>query len=213
MRNLGLKLRMVIASTILFGVYAIVGLVLFGIGGVWGAVIGLPFLIVAQYFVTVQLPLWTEETREIRPEDFPELHERAESLAEEFDIAKPTLYLREVDQMNASALGRRGNGKVFLNRGIIQRMSLDELEPVLAHEFAHLKNRDSILMRLGTNIVVSFHILFLSFSLLLHWTLNVLGLFVWWASLWLFVSNSCFLFLWGYCPGTGSMSPMKLPFE
>lgn len=153
MRNFGLTIRMAIASTVLMGVYAIVALVLFGIGGVWGAVIGLPFLIAAQYFVTVYLPLWTEESREITPEDFPELHERADSLAEELDIAKPTIYLREEDQPNAFALGRRGKGKVFLNRGIIQRMSIDELEPILAHEYAHLKNRDSILMGLGSNIV------------------------------------------------------------
>lgn len=63
------------------------------------------------------------------------------------------VYLVEDDSMNARALGRRGNGKVFVNRGLVQEMSLDELEPILAHEFVHLKNRDSILMGLGVSTV------------------------------------------------------------
>jgi len=166
MRELGLTLRMVVASTVLMGVYAIVGLVFFGIGGIWTAVVGLPLLVAIQYFWTVQRPLWREESREITPEDFPELHKRADSLAEEFGIAKPTIYLSENDHMNARAHGRRGSGKVFLNRGLIERLSLDELEPILAHEFAHLKNRDSILMNLGVSIVsIVSSVLFLLFLL------------------------------------------------
>jgi heat shock protein HtpX len=153
MREFGLKLRMAIASTVLMAVYALFGLFFFSAGGVVGVAIGLPLFIGIQYFVTVQLPLWTEESQEITPEEFPELHERADRLAEEFEIAKPAIYLIPDDRMNAFAHGRRGSGKVFLNSGLIEGMSIDELEPVLAHEFAHLKNRDSILMGLSTTTV------------------------------------------------------------
>ncbi|WP_251330417.1 M48 family metalloprotease [Haloplanus pelagicus] len=153
MRDLSLTIRMGIASTVLMGVYALIGLLLFAIGGIWVAVVGLPLLVVLQYLITVQFPLWTEESREITPEDHPELHDRADRIADELDIPKPKMYLIESDRLNAFALGRRGSGKVFLHRGLVQRMSLDELEPIVAHEFAHLRNRDSILMGLGTSIV------------------------------------------------------------
>lgn len=156
MRNLSLAIRMVLASTVLMGVYALIGLLLFAIGGIWVAVVGLPLFVVLQYLVTVQFPLWTEESRQITPDDYPELHERADRIAEEFDIPKPKMYLIESDRLNAFALGRRGSGKVFLHRGLVQRMSLDELEPIIAHEFAHLRNRDSILMGLGTSVVTLF---------------------------------------------------------
>lgn len=78
---------------------------------------------------------------------------RDHKIAKEFDIPKPKIYLVENERLNAFALGRRGSGKVFLNRGLVQRLPLDELEPIVAHEFAHLRNRDSILMGLGTSIV------------------------------------------------------------
>jgi|GEM_PF-192891 len=153
MRDLSLSIRMIIASTVLMSVYAVVGLLLFAIGGIWVAVVGLPLLVLLQYLLTVQFPLWTKESREITPEDHPELHDRAGRIADEFGIPKPKMYLIEDGSLNAFALGRRGSGKVFLNRGLVQRMSLDELEPIVAHEFAHLRNRDSVLMGLGTSIV------------------------------------------------------------
>ncbi|MGB9986567.1 M48 family metalloprotease [Salarchaeum japonicum] len=144
---------MAVASTVLLVVYLIVGIILAGIGGIWLAATGLPVLILLQYLLKVQLPLWSDSTGELTKEDAPELHRQAEHLAEEFDISKPSLYVADRSDMNAFALGRQGSGKVVIHRGLLQRMSPDEVEPILAHEFAHLKNRDSILMALGTSIV------------------------------------------------------------
>ena len=144
---------MIVASTVLAGVYAVVGLVLASIVGVWGAVIGLPIIIGVQYLVIVQLPLWRGEAAEITRDKHPELHNRADRLADEMEIAKPKLFIDDMPGMNASALGRRNSGKVFISKEAIMRLTTDELETVLAHEFAHLKNRDSILMGFGASIV------------------------------------------------------------
>lgn len=144
---------MAVASTVLLGVYFVLGSVLFLVGGVWAAVAGIPILVGAQYLAMVQLPLWRRDGGEITREDAPELHERADEIAEKFGIAKPTLYVVEKDELNAFAVGRSGNGKVFLHSSLFQHMSLDEIEPILAHEFAHLKNRDLIVTNFGASIV------------------------------------------------------------
>lgn len=184
MGDIGLTLRMAVASTILAGVYALLGLVLFGIGGVWAAIIGLPLLVATQYIATVQIPLWREETSEITRDSHPVIYERAEELADELDIEMPSIYLAKVGYMNAFALGRRGSGKVFLSEKLVRRLSLNEIEPVIAHEFAHLQNRDSILMKLGTSIVsVVSSVLFVFFLLASldsdhPWLVRVVGLFV-----------------------------------
>lgn len=146
---------MLVASTVLAGVYAFIGLLLAANGGIWLVAVGLPVIIGVQYLITVQIPLWGAGTYELTTDQYPELHERATKIAEEMGVAKPGIYLREGEEMNAFALGRRGHGKIFFTTGILQELQIDELEPILAHEIAHLKNRDSILMSLGTSIVTA----------------------------------------------------------
>lgn len=152
MRDFGLTLRMIIASTVLLGVYAAFGLVVFEAGGLVAVSVGLPVFVAGQYMMA-QLPILREETTEIDGENFPELYLRAEALSEEMNIEMPKLYISDTGNMNAFALGRRGKGKVVLTRSLLRELTLEEIEPILAHEFAHLENRDSILMGMGTSMV------------------------------------------------------------
>jgi heat shock protein HtpX len=68
------------------------------------------------------------------------------------DIDKPRLMVAEMGVPNAFAVGRKGAGVVVVSKEIIQLLDHDELEGVIAHELAHIKNRDVVLMVLGQSI-------------------------------------------------------------
>lgn len=153
MKDIGLTFRMIIASTVLMSVYAVIGLVLVIYSGTWFAASGIPLLIIGQYIIATRLPERQEQTIAITPDNNPRLYSRAERIAEDFEINMPEMYLIKSPEMNAFAHGRRNKGKVFLTEKIVHDLSIGELEPIVAHEFAHLRNRDSIVMTLSTTIV------------------------------------------------------------
>ena len=83
----------------------------------------------------------------------PELFEMVEVLAARAEIPVPTLYLMESDQPNAFATGRNPeNGAICITTGIVKALSADELAGVIAHEMAHIKSRDTLLMTVSATI-------------------------------------------------------------
>jgi heat shock protein HtpX len=83
----------------------------------------------------------------IGPEDAPELYRMTERLAANAGLPMPALYLIHEDQPNAFATGRNPqNAAVAVNTGLIRRMPPEEVEGVIAHELAHIRNRDTLIM-------------------------------------------------------------------
>ena len=152
MRNPWLTARMVIVSTVLFGFYGLIALLLMAAGGTTVAALGIPVLLCLQYYATIELPVRRLGAKELPEEDFPELHSQLEDVSNSMGLAKPNLLISDMDTLNALALGRRGHGVVIISTSMIQEFSMDELEGVIAHECAHLKNRDAVLMMLGQSI-------------------------------------------------------------
>ena len=81
-----------------------------------------------------------------------EIHERVESLASDMGIEKPRLMLASMGVPNAFAVGRKGAGTVVVSEELLQRLEMDEVEGVLAHELAHISNRDVVMMVLGQGV-------------------------------------------------------------
>jgi heat shock protein HtpX len=76
-----------------------------------------------------------------------ELFEMVGQLAERAQIPMPRVYIIENPQPNAFATGRNpSNAAVAFNTGLIEMMTRDELAGVIAHELAHIKNRDTLTM-------------------------------------------------------------------
>ena len=154
----GLKLRMLLAGSILFGFYAaLAGLVFwtFGTGtGVLAVV-----LLGSLGFVGFQYKFgkWMA-LRSVGAEDIPQgrrydaIDRSVERLSGEMDIEKPRLMVADMGVPNAFAVGRKGAGVVVVSEEIIDLLDHDELEGVLAHELAHIKNRDVVIMVLGQSI-------------------------------------------------------------
>lgn len=92
-----------------------------------------------------------------RPADKPEdrqVNNLLEALTLGAGMPKPRLYVIEDDAPNAFATGRNPeHAAIAVTRGLVDKMSRDELEGVLAHELAHVKNRDTLVMTLAVTLV------------------------------------------------------------
>ncbi|MEF8783781.1 MAG: M48 family metalloprotease [Haloarculaceae archaeon] len=168
----GLKLRMVLAGSMLFAFYAAVAAaVMFTFGA--NSTILVLLLLGSLLFVGFQYKFgkWAA-LRSVGAEDMPEeggyreIHRAVEQLSRDMGIEKPRLMVAQMGMPNAFAVGRKADGTVVVSEEIIQLLDRDELEGVLAHELAHIRNRDVVMMVLGQSlasmvgIVVQFAIIF-----------------------------------------------------
>lgn len=85
--------------------------------------------------------------REIGGQEEPDLFALVRQLAANAGLPMPRLYLIDNDQPNAFATGRDpDHAAVAVHTGLLQRLDHDELSGVIAHELAHIKNRDTLTM-------------------------------------------------------------------
>lgn len=90
--------------------------------------------------------------KEIKKEDNPELYRTVENLCITAGLPLPRIYIIDEAQPNAFATGRDAkHAVVAVTKGLLEKLDRVELEGVLAHELAHIGNRDILL---GTIVVV-----------------------------------------------------------
>ena len=82
----------------------------------------------------------------ISREDYPAAYDTLHRLAHQADVAPPALAVVPTDEPNAITAGTGGRSVVCVTLGLLERLDDDELEAVLAHEVAHLKNGDTAVM-------------------------------------------------------------------
>ena len=120
------------------------------------------FLIVAVLFSFFQsfISFWYSDkillamsgARPIEKRDHPELYRIVENLAITAGLPMPKIYIINEAQPNAFATGRDPqHGVIAVTRGLLEKLDRAELEGVIAHELAHIGNRD---MLLGTVVVI-----------------------------------------------------------
>jgi heat shock protein HtpX len=89
----------------------------------------------------------------VTPAEAPELHRMVAVLAERAGIPKPSVHIIDSPTPNAFATGRSpAKGAVAVTTGIMQVLSRDELAGVMAHELAHIKNRDTLISSIAATI-------------------------------------------------------------
>lgn len=104
-----------------------------------------------QYFSSEALGLRALGAREVSPQEAPELHAMIERLCIQADLPKPRVAIIDTRMPNACALGRSPkHATVCATTGIMELLSPSELEGVMAHELAHVANRDVAIMTLAS---------------------------------------------------------------
>jgi heat shock protein HtpX len=85
--------------------------------------------------------------REVSAQDAPQLYTMVARLAQNGGLPMPRVYIIDNPQPNAFATGRNpANAAVAATTGLLQQLTADEVEGVMAHELAHVKNRDTTIM-------------------------------------------------------------------
>jgi heat shock protein HtpX len=142
------------------------------IGGTSGIIL---FAIVAagfnlvMYWFSAKFALKTSRARPLAEDEAPELHAMVRDLAQRAEIPVPSLHLIPSEQPNAFATGRNPqNAAVAVTEGLLRHMPPEQVRGVLAHEFAHIKNRDVLVQTIAAMIGAAIAAIanFLQFSFL-----------------------------------------------
>ncbi len=105
------------------------------------------------YWNADKMVLRTHGARQVDRSSAPDLYGIVEELARRGNLPMPKVYLMDNPQPNAFATGRNpANAAVAATTGLLQLLSRDELAGVMAHELAHVKNRDTLIMTMTATI-------------------------------------------------------------
>jgi heat shock protein HtpX len=118
-------------------------------GGNQGMLIAFIFALIVNfgsYWFSDKIVLGIYRAQELSPSQAPEIHRMVEELAQQGGLPKPRIYLIPTETPNAFATGRNPeHAVVAVTEGIVNMLQYDELKAVLAHELAHVKNRDILI--------------------------------------------------------------------
>jgi heat shock protein HtpX len=155
-RDFGLSMRIWLTMGLLLLVYLVFLAVLrtLGVGLGWLILISAGFAFV-QYFYSDRLVLMSTGARVVDADEYPELHAMVGRLAAEADIPMPRVAVMSSPVPNAFATGRSpSHAVVAVTDSIHKLLSPKELEAVLAHELAHVRNRDILTMTIASFVAM-----------------------------------------------------------
>lgn len=126
------------------------------LGGRTGLLIGLVFAIImnfSSYWFSDKIVLAIYRAKEASKEQYPKLHSIVEEVSLASNLPKPKVYIIPSEASNAFATGRnKKNSVIAVTKGILQLLSKEELKGVIAHEMAHIKNRDILISTIAATI-------------------------------------------------------------
>ncbi len=150
--------------TTLFAVLiALFGVLGYLFAGTAGMILGLLFagaMNAVTYFYSDRMVVKMHKAEKLDESAAPGLHKTVERLASDADIPKPRLYIMHTDTPNAFATGRNPEkGVVCVTSGLLNHLSSNEVEGVLAHEIAHIKNRDTLIQTVAGTVAGAISVL------------------------------------------------------
>jgi heat shock protein HtpX len=130
------------------------------IGGAFGGQSGMVMALVfaglmnfVMYYASSKMVLRMYGAQVVTAREAPQLYEMVDRLRQRAGLPMPTVAIAPHEQPNAFATGRNPeNAVVCVTAGIMRLVSEDELEGVIAHELAHIKNRDMLLSTLAATM-------------------------------------------------------------
>ncbi|MFC6716152.1 zinc metalloprotease HtpX [Natrialbaceae archaeon GCM10025810] len=149
----GLRFRMFLTMFLLFALYIVFAGVITAYMGGGLLIFALLFggMSLVQYYFSDTLTLRTMGAKTVSAEEYPELHASVERLSQQADLPKPKIAVVDTQVPNAFATGRnQKNAAVAVTTGLMRTLDRDELDGVIAHELAHVKNRDMMVMTIAS---------------------------------------------------------------
>ena len=126
------------------------------VGGQRGMLIALVFAGVmnfVSYFFSDKIALAMYRAQPVSREDLPRVYSVVERLTQKIGLPMPKIYVIPMDSPNAFATGRNPNhASVAVTQGILNLLSDEELEGVLAHELGHVRNRDILISSIAATL-------------------------------------------------------------
>jgi len=125
-------------------------------GGQNGMLIALIFAAVlnfVSYFFSDKIALAMYRAKPVTREELPRAYQIVEQLTQKVGIPMPKIYVIPTDSPNAFATGRNpAHASVAVTQGILNLLSDEELEGVLAHELGHVRNRDILISSIAATV-------------------------------------------------------------
>ncbi len=151
-RDTGLTARMIVSFAVLTVIYIIFLSVLayVGVSAIAIAVIA-GIMILAQWYFSDKIVLWSTGAKIVSREQFPELHDLVERIVARNNLSKPRIAVVNTRMPNAFATGKTPKSSIVaVTTGLMDQLDTEELEGVIAHELAHIKNRDVLVLTLAS---------------------------------------------------------------
>jgi heat shock protein HtpX len=151
-RDAGLTARMIVSFAVLTVLYIIFLSVLayVGVSAIAIAVIA-GIMILAQWYFSDKIVLWSTGAKIVTREQFPELHDLVERIVARNNLSKPRIAVINTRMPNAFATGKTPKSSIVaVTIGLMDQLDTEELEGVIAHELAHIKNRDVLILTLAS---------------------------------------------------------------
>ena len=146
-----MKTTMLLAA--LTALFMVLGYSLGGSGGAIFALLVAAGMNLFTYWNADKIVLKMHNAVEIDAKSHPEFYKMVENLAKRAQLPMPKVYIVDQPQPNAFATGRDpDHAAVAATTGLLQMLSHDEIEGVMAHELGHVKNRDTLIMTMVATI-------------------------------------------------------------
>jgi heat shock protein HtpX len=108
-------------------------------------------MILAQWYFSDKIVLWSSGAKQVTREQFPELHGIVERIVARNSLPKPKIAVVNTNMPNAFATGKGPRSSVVVvTTGLMDLLDTEELEGVLAHELTHIRNRDVLVLTLAS---------------------------------------------------------------
>lgn len=126
---------------------------LFGKAGFYFALIFVGVMNFGSYWFSDKIVLWMYRAKEAKQSEYPKLYKIVKEVAKLSGLPMPKVYVIPTNSPNAFATGRNpNNAAVAATEGILKLLNEEELKGVIAHEFAHIKNRDILISTIAGTI-------------------------------------------------------------
>lgn len=140
--------------------FALIGQALGGTGGMMLAFLIAFGLNMVSYWYSSSIVLRMYDAKEVSRSEAPELYDLVDRLRQRADLPMPKVCIIPQDQPNAFATGRNPeNAVVAVTEGIMNTLDQDQLAGVIAHELAHIKNRDMLTSTVAATLAAAITLL------------------------------------------------------